>query len=64
MMDSDTTIKLFGNPKMIKNRLKLEMPMNFMTNSGSQIVDEVGKIHGAGQTKFQPEMITKFLSLN
>ena len=51
MMDSGTTINLFRNPKIITNRQKLEMPMNFLTNSGSKIVYEVGEIPGAGQEK-------------
>ena len=38
--------------------------MNLLTNAGSKIVDEVGEITGAGQTKFHPEMIANFLSLN
>ena len=42
MMDSGTTINLFGNPKMITNRLKSEMPMNILTDAQSKIVDEVG----------------------
>ena len=37
-MDSGTTINLFGNPKMINNGKKVEMPMNFLTNAGSKIV--------------------------
>ena len=34
MMDSGTTINLFGNPKMITSRQKLYIPMNFLTNAG------------------------------
>ena len=40
-MDSGTTINLFGNPNMITNRKKLEMPTNFLTNAGSKIVGEM-----------------------
>ena len=50
MMDSGNTIDLFGNPKMITNRQKPEIPMNFLTNAGSKIVGKVGIIPGAGQT--------------
>ena len=64
MMDSGTTTNLFGNPNMITNRQKADIPMNLLTNAGSKIVDEVGEIPGAGQTKFHPEMITNVLSLN
>ena len=35
-----------------------------MTNSESKMVNEVGGIPVAGQTKFHPEMIANFLSLN
>ena len=42
MMDSGNIIYLFGNPNMIKIRQKEDMPMNFPTNTGSKIVDEVG----------------------
>ena len=48
IMDSGTTINLFGNPKMIANRQKMEIPVNFLVNTGSKIVDEVGKIPGSG----------------
>ena len=44
MMVSGTTINLFGNPNMITNRKKSEIPMNFLTNAGSKIVDEVGEL--------------------
>ena len=43
MMDSGTKINLFGNPKIITNRQKEEIPMNFLTNSGSKMVEEVGE---------------------
>ena len=46
MMDSDTTINLFGNTNMITNRQKVEIPMNFLTGAGSKIVYEVGDILG------------------
>ena len=42
MMDSGTTINLFGNPNTITNRQKADIPMNFLTNSGSKIVDKLG----------------------
>ena len=64
MMESGTKINLFENKNMITNRLKAEIPMNFMTNSGSKIVDEVGEIPGSGQTKSHPEMIANVLSIN
>ena len=38
--------------------------MNFLTNAGSKIVDKVGKIPGSGQTRFHPDIIANFLSLN
>ena len=40
MMDSGTTVNLFGNPNMITNRQKSEMRMNFLTNAWSKMVDE------------------------
>ena len=49
MMDSGTTINLFGDTNMITNILKAEILVNFLTNAGSKIVDEVGEIPGAGQ---------------
>ena len=49
MIDSGTTINLFGNPNMITNRKKADIPMNFLTNSGPKIVDKLGEIPGAGQ---------------
>ena len=64
MMDSGTTIKLFGNTNMIKNRQKSETPMNLMTNARSEVVDEVGEINGARQTKLRPQMIANVLSMN
>ena len=64
IMDSATTINLFGIPNMITNRQKVDIPMNFLTNTGSKILYGVGKITGAGQTKFHPEMIANVLSLN
>ena len=63
MMDSGTTINLFGDTNMITNILKAEILVNFLTNAGSKIVDEVGEIHGAVQTKFYLEMIESVLSL-
>ena len=39
IMDSVTTINLFGNPSMITNIQKLEIPMNFLTHAGSKIVN-------------------------
>ena len=63
-MDSGTKINLFRNPNMTTNIQKAEMSMNFLTNSGSKIVDEVREIPGAGQTKFHPEIIANVLSLN
>ena len=59
-----TTINLFVNPKMITNRQQLDIPMIFLTNAGSKIVDKVGEIPGSGQTRFHPEMIEIVLSLN
>ena len=50
IMNSVTTINMFGNPKMITNRQKLEIPINLLINAGSKMVDEVGKIPRAGQT--------------
>ena len=38
--------------------------MNFLTNEGSKIVDEVGEIPGAGQTILYPDIIANILSLN
>ena len=38
--------------------------MHFLTNVGSEIVDELGEITVAGQTKFHPEIIANVLSLN
>ena len=64
MMDSVTTINLFGDPNMIKNRKKADMPMNFLASAGLKIVDGVVENPGAGQTKFHPEMISNGLSLN
>ena len=49
---------------MITKIRKEETPMNFMTNSGSKTVDEVGEITRSGQTKSHPDMITNVLSLN
>ena len=63
-MDSGTIIDLFGNPNMITNKQKAEIPMNFLTNAGSKILDEVEEIPGSGQIKFHPEMIKNVLSLN
>ena len=54
MTQSGTTINLFGNPNMIKNRQKADITIKFLTNAGSKIEDEVGEIIGAGQTKFHP----------
>ena len=36
IMDSVTTINLFGNPSVVTNRQKAEMRMNFLINSGSK----------------------------
>ena len=47
MMDSGTPINLFENKNMITDIQKAEMPMNFLTNEGSRIVDEVGGITGS-----------------
>ena len=44
MMDSGTTINLFGNTIMIKNRQRAEILMNFLTNEESKIVYEIGEI--------------------
>ena len=63
MMDSGTTINIFTNPNIFTNRQKVEITMNFLTNSVSKIVDEVGEITGEGQTKTHPEMIANVLSL-
>ena len=49
MMDSGTTINLLGNPNMITNRIKLDIPINLLTNAGSKIAEEVGEITGSGQ---------------
>ena len=38
MMDSGTTTKVFRNPNMITNRQKEDIPMNFLTSTGSKIV--------------------------
>ena len=49
MMDSGTTINIFVNPNIVTNRQKVEITMNFLTNSGSKMVDEVGEITVLGQ---------------
>ena len=54
MVDSGNTIKLFVNTNMIKNRKKSDIPINFLRNAGQKVVDAVGEIPGAGQTKFHP----------
>ena len=64
MMDSGTTTKLFGNPNMIKNRKKLDIAMNFVTNAGFKIVYEAGEIPGAGQKKSHPDIIENVMSPN
>ena len=64
MVDSGTTINLFGDPSMITGRRKAEISMNFSTNSWLKIVDEEGEIPGPGETKFHPEMIANVLSIN
>ena len=64
MMESGTTINLFENTNIITNRLKADIPMNFLTNPGSKIVSEVGQIPGSGQKQFHPEMISNILSVN
>ena len=48
IMDSGTTTNLFGNPRIITNREKTEITVDFMINTGSKIVDKVGEIPGAG----------------
>ena len=63
-MNSDTTKQLFGNSNIIKNRLKAEITINFLTNAGSKIVDEPEEITVVGQTKFYLEMIANILSPN
>ena len=63
-MDNGTTINLFGNPKTITNRLKEEIPMNFLNNAGSKIVDKVGYIFLEEGKQFHPEMISNVPSLN
>ena len=57
MMDSGTKINLFGNPNMVTNRQKAQIPMNFLTDAGSKILGGVGEILGTGQTKFHPWII-------
>ena len=64
MMDSGTTINIFVNPNIVTNRQKVEITMNFLTNSGTKIVDEIGETPGVGQTIFHPWMISNVLSLN
>ena len=64
MIDSGTTINLFKTPNMVTNRRKVKIPMTFMTNEGSKIVDEVGEIPGSGQAKFHPDMIANVMGLN
>ena len=49
---------------MVTNRRKVKIPMTFMTNEGSKIVDEVGEIPGSGQAKFHPDMIANVMGLN
>ena len=61
---SGTTINLFGNPNMIKNRQKADIPMNFLTNAGSKIIYKIEESYGARKTKFHPVMIANVLSLN
>ena len=48
MMGSGTTINLFVNTNMIKNRKKSLISMKFLTNAGSKIVDELGQTIEAG----------------
>ena len=57
MMQNETTINIFGNPNMIKERQKSEMLMNLLTNERSKTVYEVIEITESGQTEFHPEMI-------
>ena len=49
IMDNGIKTNLFGNPNMITNRQKADIPMNFLNNLGSKIVYEVGEIPGEGQ---------------
>ena len=49
MMQSGTTINIFGNPNIIAKRQNLEMPMNLLTNAGSKTVEEVKEITGSGK---------------
>ena len=51
-MENGTTINLYGNTKMIINRQKAEILMNFLINEGLKKVDEVGEIPGTGQKSF------------
>ena len=51
MMNSGAKINPFGNLIMITNRQKAEIPMNFMINAGSKILDEIGEILVSGQKK-------------
>ena len=51
IMDSGTTTNLFGNTRMITNREKAEITVDFLINTGSKIVDEIGEIPGSGQNK-------------
>ena len=53
IMDSDNKINQFLNTNMIATRKKVEMSMNLLTNSGSEIVDEVGGIPGEEQKSIQ-----------
>ena len=48
-MDSGTTTNMFGNPRMITNRKKAEITVDFLINTGSKIVDEIGEIPGSGK---------------
>ena len=61
MMDSGNKTNLFENPKVIRDRPKTEIPVNFLTKSGQKIV---GDISVSIQTIFYTDMISNVMSLN